>query len=46
MVRHVGHWFDLFEAIAIIGILLGIAWLSWQAISAAYAPVVHILGGL
>lgn len=46
MVRHVGHWLDTLEAVAIIGVLLAIAWLSWQALSAAYGPVVHMLSGL
>ena len=46
MVRHVGHWLDMLEAVAIIGVLLAIAWLSWQALSAAYAPVVHLLNAL
>ncbi len=43
MVRHVGHWLDLIEALAIIAILLAIAWLAWQALSQAYGPVVRIL---
>ena len=46
MVRHVGHWLDMLEAVAIIGVLLVIAWLSWQALVAAYGPIVHLLTGL
>jgi hypothetical protein len=46
MVRHVAHWLDLLEAIAIVVVLLAIAWLSWMAISTAYAPVMHLLRGL
>jgi hypothetical protein len=46
MVRHVGHWLETLEAVAIIGVLLAIAWLSWQALSTAYSPVMHLLGGL
>ena len=46
MVRHMGHWLDMLEAVAIIGVLLAIAWLSWLALAAAYAPVVHMLTGL
>ena len=46
MVRHAGHWLDTLEAVAIIGVLLGIAWLTWQALSSAYTPVLHLLGGL
>jgi hypothetical protein len=36
----------MLEAVAIVGVLLAIAWLSWLAISTAYAPVLHLLGGL
>jgi hypothetical protein len=45
MVRHAGHWLDTLEAVAIIGILLAIAWLSWQALSTAYSPVMNLLKG-
>ena len=44
MVRHVGHWIDMVEAVLIIGILLAIAWLAWQALTQAYGPVFNILG--
>jgi hypothetical protein len=44
MVRHVGHWLDMVEAVLIIGVLLVIAWLAWQAVTQAYGPVVNILG--
>src|SRR5437870_4355018 len=44
MVRHVGHWIDMVEAVLIIGVLLVIAWLAWQAVTQAYGPVVNILG--
>jgi hypothetical protein len=43
MVRHVGQWLDLLEAVVIVVVLLAIAWLSWQALSAAYGPVVDLL---
>ena len=31
------------EAVLIIGILLAIAWLSWQALTTAYSPVFNLL---
>lgn len=43
MVRHLHHWLDMVEAVLIIGILLAIAWLTWQAITQAYTPVFNIL---
>jgi TRAP-type C4-dicarboxylate transport system permease small subunit len=43
MVRHVGRWLDLVESLLIIVILLAIAYLSWQALSQAYQPVLKIL---
>jgi hypothetical protein len=43
MVRHLHHWLDLVEAVLIIGILLAIAWLTWQAFNQAYTPVFNIL---
>ena len=43
MVRHLHHWIDMVEAVLIIGILLAIAWLTWQALNQAYSPVVNIL---
>ena len=44
MVRHVGRWIDMVEAVLIIAILLAIAWLAWQAVTQAYGPVFNILG--
>lgn len=43
MVRHLHHWLDMVEAVLIIGILLAIAWLTWQAFTQAYSPVFNIL---
>jgi TRAP-type C4-dicarboxylate transport system permease small subunit len=43
MVRHLHHWLDMVEAVLIIGILLAIAWLTWQAFNQAYTPVFNIL---
>jgi hypothetical protein len=43
MARHLHHWLDLMEAVLIIGIMLAIAWLTWQALTTAYSPVVNIL---
>jgi hypothetical protein len=31
------------EGLLIIGILLAIAWLSWQALTQAYGPVVNLI---
>ncbi len=42
MARHMHHWIDMVEAVLIIGILLAIAWLSWQAFMQAYTPVFNI----
>jgi len=33
MARHLHHWLEMVEAVLIIGILLAIAWLSWQALT-------------
>ena len=43
MVRHLHHWLDLVEAVLIIGILLAIAWFTWQAFTQAYTPVFNLL---
>jgi hypothetical protein len=43
MARHLHHWLDMVEAVLIIGIMLAIAWLTWQALTTAYSPVVNIL---
>ncbi|MDQ6884255.1 MAG: hypothetical protein M3077_08495 [Candidatus Dormibacteraeota bacterium] len=43
MARHMHHWLDMAEAVLIIGILLGIAWLTWQAFTQAYTPVFNLL---
>jgi TRAP-type C4-dicarboxylate transport system permease small subunit len=42
MARHLHHWLDLVEAVLIIGILLAIAWVTWQALSQAYSPVFNL----
>jgi TRAP-type C4-dicarboxylate transport system permease small subunit len=43
MARHLHHWLDMVEAVLIIGILLAIAWLTWQALTQAYSPVFNLL---
>ena len=43
MGRHLHHWLDRVEAVLIIGILLAIAWFTWQALAQAYTPVFNIL---
>jgi TRAP-type C4-dicarboxylate transport system permease small subunit len=43
MGRHLHHWLDMVEAVLIIGILLAIAWFTWQAFAQAYTPVFNIL---
>src|SRR2546429_4671177 len=42
MARHLAHWLDMVEAVLIIGILLAIAWVTWQALTQAYSPVFNI----
>ena len=42
MVRHLHHWLDMVEALLIIGILLAIGWVTWQALTQAYSPVFNI----
>src|SRR2546429_8793391 len=42
MARHLHHWLDMVEAVLIIGILLAIAWVTWQALTQAYSPVFNI----
>jgi TRAP-type C4-dicarboxylate transport system permease small subunit len=43
LVRHIGHWLEMVESLLIVGILLAIAWLSWQALSQAYGPVFNLM---
>jgi TRAP-type C4-dicarboxylate transport system permease small subunit len=42
MARHLHHWLDMVEALLIIGILLAIAWVTWQALTQAYSPVFNL----
>src|SRR5207302_8986381 len=42
MARHLHHWIEMVEALLIIGILLAIAWVTWQALTQAYSPVFNL----
>ncbi len=41
MARHLHHWLEMVEALLIIGILLAIAWVTWQALTQALG---HLAG--